>query len=207
VGAISANLGTNIRDPIERFQVIQASMQAGKALYQDMSAAEATLFNQLTQLPGALLIPLGLSSKLPPYNTTISNVPGPRQPMYLYGARLEGIYPASIVTFGMALNITLVTYDDQVDFGIVACRRSLPQVQRLIDYLEDSLTELEDAAGISTARPGKARTKRRKATAKTTKKKSTVAKPAAGKRTVGRTKAGVKSKTAAKSKVRSRKKN
>jgi diacylglycerol O-acyltransferase len=76
-------------------------------------------------------------------------VPGPRQPLYWNGARLEGIYPASIVAEGMALNITLVTYDDQVDFGITACRRSLPQIQRFIDYLEESLVELEDAVGIS----------------------------------------------------------
>ena len=107
------------------------------------------MFLQLTQLPGLALAPLGLMSRFPPYSTTISNVPGPRQPMYWNGARLEGIYPASIVAEGMALNITLVTYDDQVDFGITACRRSLPQVQRFIDYLEDSLVELEDAVGIS----------------------------------------------------------
>ena len=114
-----------------------------------LSPAEATIFLQLTQLPGAALAPLGLMARFPPYSTTISNVPGPRQPLYWNGARLEGIYPASIVAEGMALNITLVTYDDQVDFGITACRRSLPQIQRFIDYLEESLVELEDAVGIS----------------------------------------------------------
>ncbi len=179
VGAISADLATNVKDPIKRFQTIQASMRAGKDLYKDMSAAEATLFNQLTQLPGALILLLGLSNKLPPYNTTISNVPGPRKPMYLYGAKLDGIYPASIVTFGMALNITLVTYDDQVDFGILACRRSLPQVQRLIDYMEEALVELEDAAGIGSAKPkSRARTKA-KANTKTAVKAKAKAKPKA----------------------------
>ena len=94
-------------------------------------------------------MPLGLTSRFPPYSTVISNVPGPRQPMYWNGARLNGIYPASIVTEGVALNITLVTYDKNVDFGIIACRRTMPQVQRLIDYMEQSLCELEDAAGLS----------------------------------------------------------
>jgi hypothetical protein len=89
------------------------------------------------------------SLRFPPYNTVISNVTGPRQRMYWNGARLEGIYPTSIVTEGMAMNITMVTYDQQVDFGIIACRRSLPQIQRFIDYLEDALVELEDAVGIS----------------------------------------------------------
>jgi hypothetical protein len=48
----------------------------------------------------------------------------------------------------MAMNITLVTYDDQVDFGITACRRSAPSVQRMIHHLEDALAELATAAGV-----------------------------------------------------------
>ena len=68
--------------------------------------------------------------------------------MYWNGVRMDGSYPASIVMDGMALNITLVTYDKNVDFGITACRRSVPNAQRLIDYMEQSLVELEDAAGL-----------------------------------------------------------
>ncbi len=149
VGAISADLATNVKDAAERFAAIQASTRAGKELYAGMSAGEAQLLMQLIQMPGLLLMPLGLASRFPPYSTVISNVPGPRQPMYWNGARLNGIYPASIVTEGVALNITLVTYDKNVDFGIIACRRTMPQVQRLIDYMEQSLCELEDAAGFS----------------------------------------------------------
>jgi hypothetical protein len=117
-------------------------------MFRGMSAKESELFMQVTQLPGVLLIPLGLIGRFPPYNTVISNVPGPRKPMYWNGARLEGVYPASIVSEGVALNITLVSYDKNVDFGIIACRRTMPQVQRLIDDLEDALQELEDAAGL-----------------------------------------------------------
>jgi diacylglycerol O-acyltransferase len=57
------------------------------------------------------------------------------------------MYPGSAVFHGFALNITLVGYYRNLDFGITACRRSVPQVQRLIDYLEDSLVELEELAG------------------------------------------------------------
>ena len=148
VGAISADLATNIKDPLKRFTVIQASTRAGKEIFSGMSAKESELFMQVTQLPGVLLIPLGLISRFPPFNTVISNVPGPRKPMYWNGVRLEGVYPASIVSEGAALNITLVSYDKNVDFGIIACRRTMPQVQRLIDDLEDSLQDLEEAAGI-----------------------------------------------------------
>jgi diacylglycerol O-acyltransferase len=108
---------------------------------------------QLTQLPALLTSILGLGSRFPAFSTVVSNVPGPRKPLYWNGARLDGIYPASIVFDGFAMNITLVSYHDKLDFGIVACRRSMPQIQRIIDHLEDALQELEAVAGI-TARAG-----------------------------------------------------
>jgi diacylglycerol O-acyltransferase len=46
------------------------------------------------------------------------------------------------------MNITLLTNNDNVDFGIIACRRSIPNVQRMIDYMEEALQELEDAVGL-----------------------------------------------------------
>ena len=112
-------------------------------------------------------MPLGLISRLPPYNVAISNVPGIRETMYWNGARMNGSYPMSIVMEGMAVNITLVTYDQNVDFGIIACRRSVPQVQRLIDYMEEALAELEEAAGLSTSSKKAKATPRRKIAART----------------------------------------
>lgn len=173
VGAISADLATDIADPIQRFKKIQGSMIAGKELFKGMKPKEAALMLQLLQAPGLLLFPLGLMSKFPPFSTVISNVPGPRQKMYWEGAQLNGLYPASIVTEGIALNITLVSYDNQVDFGITACRRSMPQVQRLIDYMEEALSELEEAVGISDHEPPlKKKTARKKSKKKTARPKS-----------------------------------
>jgi WS/DGAT/MGAT family acyltransferase len=176
-GTISADLATNIEDPLERFTAIQASMRAGKEHLGSMSAAEAMLLMQLSQLPGLALMPLGLISRFPPYSTVISNVPGPRERMYWNGARLEGIYPASIVTDGCALNITLVTCHDQVDFGILACRRTLPQIQRFIDYMEDALVELEEAVGIVAHNPKTTMREKGKTKARATARKIA---PAAG---------------------------
>ena len=194
VGAISADLATNIADPAKRFAAIQASVRAGKELFKDMKPNEAALMLQLMQMPGMLLIPLGLISRFPPYSTVISNVPGPRQPMYWNGARLDGMYPASIVSEGVALNITLITYDKNVDFGIMACRRTLPQVQRLIDYMEQALEELEVAAGLDIPKAGnKAKAK---ATAKP--KPKPKAKPKAKAKSVAKPKLKVKAKAKAK---------
>jgi diacylglycerol O-acyltransferase len=148
VGFIVANLGTHLADPGERFEIVQQSVQAGKKVYSGLSAGEAALFTQLTSSPIVLTTLLGLGELLPAYNLVISNVPGSRKPLYWNGARVDGVYPASIVLHGQALNITLVSYMDQLDFGIIACRRALPHVQRLLDHLEESLQELEDLAGI-----------------------------------------------------------
>ncbi len=156
IGFITADLATHIEDPAERFHAIQHSMRAGKQQLAGMSRREVELYTILTQGPMALATVLGLGSRFPAFSTVISNVPGPRQRMYWNGARLEGIYPASIPFHGFAVNITLVSYAQSLDFGIVACRRSVPHVQRLIDYIEEALVELEDVAGLN-APPKRAR--------------------------------------------------
>lgn len=149
VGFIVATLATDLEDPAERFKAICESTRAGKAVFSGLSAGEAELFTQITSSPMLLTKLLGLESALPAFNLVISNVPGAREKMYLNGARLDGVYPASIVGNGQLLNITLVSYGGQLDFGIIACRRSLPSVQRLIDCLDESLCELEELAGTS----------------------------------------------------------
>ncbi|MBF6830399.1 WS/DGAT domain-containing protein, partial [Acinetobacter baumannii] len=98
--------------------------------------------------PTGLNLLTGLAPKWRAFNVVISNVPGPRQPLYWNGARLEGMYPVSIVLDHIALNMTLTSYRDQIEFGLIACRRTLPSRQRLLDYLEHSVRELELAAGL-----------------------------------------------------------
>ncbi|WOJ96063.1 wax ester/triacylglycerol synthase family O-acyltransferase [Congregibacter brevis] len=203
IGFITADMATNIYDPEKRLRTIQESMRAGKDLLRELSPAEGALFMQLTQLPALLTSILGLGSKFPAFSTVVSNVPGPKKPLYWHGARLDGIYPASIVFDGFAMNITLVSYHDQLDFGIVACRRSLPQIQRIIDHLEDSLAELETVAGISGSaarsnnnrRSSHAAAKTRvKAKAKTRSKVKTKASPKAKAKTPSKAKPAAKTK-------------
>jgi hypothetical protein len=88
----------------------------------------------------------------PPFNITISNVPGPRETLYINGARLQGIYPMSIPYHGQALNITITSYVDDLEFGLTGCRRRVPHLQRLLGHLETSLVELEQAVGLPTPR-------------------------------------------------------
>jgi WS/DGAT/MGAT family acyltransferase len=148
VAAVTANLATHIDDPAERMRTIQASMNAAKAQLREMTAQQIQIYTAITQMPQMLTALTRTADKFPAYSVTISNVPGPREQLYWNGARLDGMYPASIPVDGMAMNITQVSNNKNIDFGITACRRSVPHVQRLIDYLEDALVELEEAAGI-----------------------------------------------------------
>ena len=87
-----------------------------------------------------------LADRLPPAaNVVVSNVPGPQVPLYVAGARVLTLYPVSIPTHGMALNLTVQSYCGSLDFGLTACRRTVPDLHKLADYLDESLAELHDA--------------------------------------------------------------
>jgi WS/DGAT/MGAT family acyltransferase len=149
VSAIFCSLATHIAEPGARLKAIQHSMNQGKSLLQSMTRNEIMLLTSLGALPAALPLVLGLGHKMPPFNVIISNVPGPKERLFWNGARLDGMYPVSIPVNGVALNITVTSYVDSLDFGLIACRRSVPSAQRLIDYLEQALVELEQEAGLA----------------------------------------------------------
>jgi diacylglycerol O-acyltransferase len=104
-------------------------------------------FNMSPLLLSALSPSLGAAA--PPFNLVISNVPGSREPLYWNGSRLDGNYPFSIALDGQAVNITLSNNADNLDFGLVGCRRSVPSLQRLLGHLEASLADLESAMGTT----------------------------------------------------------
>ena len=101
--------------------------------------------------------------------------------MYWGGAQLTGNYPMSIALDGQALNITLTNNGDNLDFGIVGCRRSVPHLQRLIGHLEDSLTALEAAVGQSPKAKKSTPAKKEPAKKSAAPRKSAAAKSAKGK--------------------------
>ncbi|KAF0808455.1 acyltransferase [Alcanivorax xiamenensis] len=148
IGLILANLGTHVCDPANRLRIVQASVKDAKRRFAQMSPEEILNFTALSMAPTGLNLLTGLAPKWRAFNVIISNVPGPREPLYWNGARLRGMYPVSVVLDRIALNITLTSYQDQLEFGLIACRRTLPSMQRLLDYLENSVRELEIAAGF-----------------------------------------------------------
>jgi WS/DGAT/MGAT family acyltransferase len=141
---VLCNLATNLESPDDRLEAITSSMRATKAVMANRPAVQLAAMGVLTAVGPAVLTRIpGSSSAPPPYNVLISNVPGPRERLYWNGAELEAIYPLSIPTENQALNITCLSYADHLEFGLVGCRLAVPKLQRLLDYLEESLAELE----------------------------------------------------------------
>jgi diacylglycerol O-acyltransferase len=148
VGTILCNLATDQRDPGLRLASVHDSMQQGKASLAGMNRLQITAMSSIAMAPIALGTMFGAHRLFPPpFNLVISNVPGPKQPLWMAGARLDAFYPLSIPTVGQALNITVTSYVDSMEFGLTGCRRHVPHLQRLLTHLETSLDALETAVG------------------------------------------------------------
>jgi diacylglycerol O-acyltransferase / wax synthase len=149
VGTILCNLATDVEDPAKRLETISESMRGNKKVFSELPRLQAFALSAFLMAPlGLAVVPGFVSSAPPPFNIVISNVPGPTEPMYWGGARLDGNYPLSIALDGQALNITLTNNAGNIDFGLVGCRRSVPHLQRLLGHLESSLKDLERSAGV-----------------------------------------------------------
>ncbi|RAV08938.1 wax ester/triacylglycerol synthase family O-acyltransferase [Mycolicibacterium sp. GF69] len=158
VTMVLSRLATDVADPIERLRRIQASMRAAKDTMGGRTPLQLSAIGALTSIgPSSLATVPGFSAAAPPpYNVVISNVPGPRDRLYWRDAELEGWYPVSMPIEGQSLNITVLSYGDNLEFGLTGCRRNVAHLQRLLGHLEDTLATLEAGA----ARPSAARTMR-----------------------------------------------
>lgn len=143
VAMILANLATQIDDPLDRLDTIVRSMNNSKERFKRMSQAEILSYLGIVMSAHGVNMALGINPGWQAFNIIISNVPGPKESRYWDGAKVDGIYPVSIVIDGSALNITLVSYADHLEFGLIACRRTVPHMQNLLRYLDEGLAELE----------------------------------------------------------------
>ena len=141
-------LGTQIADPVKRLAAIKESSARAKTLTGSMKTAIPT------DLP-SLGIPWLMAAITPLYrsaaaakripviaNVIISNVPGPQVPLFLAGARVKSYYPVSAVAHGLALNITIVSYDGSLEFGLVAAKKAMPGLRAFARHLPAAHAEL-----------------------------------------------------------------
>ena len=142
------DLATHIADPLERLRAILAGTAAMKRQMGTLRGVIPTDFPSI----GSPWLISGLASlygrsriadRLRIANVAISNVPGPQMPVYLAGAKMLDYYPVSIVAHGLALNITVQSYMGQLCFGLIACRRAVPDVNELAAHMRHALEALK----------------------------------------------------------------
>lgn len=142
------NLATNVADPVKRTRAIIKASTKAKMLTGGMKSLIPS------DMP-SLGIPWLMSAITPLYktavstnripviaNVVISNVPGPQVPLYMAGAKMTTYFPVSIVTHGLALNITIQSYNGSLDYGLIACRETVPDLDRFAQAMRDAHLEL-----------------------------------------------------------------
>jgi diacylglycerol O-acyltransferase / wax synthase len=150
-----APLYTNVEDPLERLHRTHEALRVMKGRHRALPAdllQDANHFIPPAVFSRAARATFALTTRAPgrpSWNLVISNVPGPQFPLYCAGARLEANYPVSVITDGMGLNITVMSYCGHLDFGIVADRDQMPDLWRLIDWVGEALDELKPESAAS----------------------------------------------------------
>jgi len=150
------SLGTNVADPMRRLAHIKAATKSMKSTLAGVKSILPTDFPSigvpwLMEAATALYRRAHVADKLPPVaNVVISNVPGPPVPLYMAGAKMLTNYPCSIVVHGVALNITVQSYDQSLDFGLMADAAAMPEVRELADALR---VAFDDVRALSVDEP------------------------------------------------------
>lgn len=148
VSNMFTSLCTHIADPVERLRAIHEITKEAKVV-QNILGAD-TMASWLEYAPPRpfnwfmrTYSRRGLAAKhAPPINLVVSNVPGPRAPLYIAGARLSALYSVGPILEGIGLNATVWSYIDQMNFAAISCTSLLPEVHRITDGLHESLDEL-----------------------------------------------------------------
>ncbi len=155
VSGLLASLPTNEPDVNERVRKVHESMVASKDMF---NAIPADMLTEFAQFPPPAIFARAsrmatrfrLGDRMaPPVNLVISNVPGPRTPLYSTGAKLLHYYPVSTITDGQGLNITVQSYLDTLDWGLVACRELVPDLDHLLDLIIEEMEAMAKVTGIS----------------------------------------------------------
>ena len=159
------SLGTHIAEPMARLTHIKAATKAMKSTMGSVKSVLPTDFPSLgvpwlIEAATTLYGKAKVADRIPQVaNLVISNVPGPPVTLYMAGAKMLTNYPTSIVVHGMGLNITVQSYDQSLDFGLMADAKAMPDVKDLANAIEIAFDDLrllqtddeaaaEDAASV-----------------------------------------------------------
>lgn len=179
------NMATNIADPGKRLAAIVKASTKAKLLTGSMK-------NLIPMDLPSLGIPWLMSVITPLYRTAVatnripvvanlivSNVPGPQMPLYLAGAELKTYFPVSIVTHGLALNITIQSYAGSLYYGLIACKKTVPDLRDFAGHMQAAHQELLDMVKAEAMLPHPAKKRKKRAAKPVPVVRKTIRKPSA----------------------------
>lgn len=143
IGIIQVELSAPTDDPYVRLRNIGFSLRNVRTMIDSVAPEGIESYTIITNLVAQIAEMLKLSNTLPPMgNTLVSNVPGPKEHLYIKGAKMEEMHPISTLPPSNLLNITLFSYAGDLYFGLIATHE-LPNLQRLGEYVCDAFADLE----------------------------------------------------------------
>jgi diacylglycerol O-acyltransferase len=150
VTAMMASLPIWCEDPKRRMEIVRQSMGD---LKKSKQAVGASLLTQLADFAPPTIAGQAarLQSRQRFFNLVVTNIPGPQFPLYLMGRRMERVFPMVPLAKNQGVCIGIMSYDGQVNFGLIGDYDGMPDLDDLARDLEDSIAELIEAAG---GRPG-----------------------------------------------------
>jgi diacylglycerol O-acyltransferase / wax synthase len=152
ISAMLVSLATDLDDPVERLVAISSGAGVSK---EHERLHRGRLIGEVAQLtPPAVATRLARAmagSRIfdrvrPPANVTVSGLKGPDFPLFCAGSRVAAMYPVGPIAEGIGLNVTILSYLDQLHFGLLSCRRLLPELDDVTLYIDDALGELVGCA-------------------------------------------------------------
>jgi len=152
LSALLVSLATDIDDPVQRLSAIARSSTVAK---EQERLHRGRLVGDVAQIAAP-----GLVSRVaravagtrlfdrvrPPFNVMVSGIKGPDFPLFCAGSRVEAMYPVGPIAEGVGLNVTIFSYLDHLQFGFLACRKLLPELDDLAVSIDDALGELVGCA-------------------------------------------------------------
>jgi hypothetical protein len=149
-------LPVDVADPVERLRAVAAGMDALKASRQPLGAEAIWGLNDWFRdfAPPFLLAPtaaINFSTRL--FNLLVTNFPGPQIPFYVLGRELTGVYPVGFLARRHALAVAVISYNGSINFGLIADREAIDDLEQIAGYIDESVNELLAAAEAGSGRP------------------------------------------------------
>jgi diacylglycerol O-acyltransferase len=148
VGAMFTTMETHEPDPSLRVRQIADGTKSAKAMREAMSAKRIMGLTDTTP-PGLISLAARmwtvneLDARTPPiFNLIVSNVPGPPFDLFMAGAKVEAMYPLGPLLYGGGLNVTVLSSEDRLNFGLLTCRSRVDDPWLIADAIPRALAEL-----------------------------------------------------------------